>query len=94
MEQDSSIVTAEEAASRFGDLLARVEARREEIEVVRNGAVVARIVPAARKPKTVADFRKAWRDRTRLDPEDAVRWEKELEELRANTPLPPPPAWD
>jgi hypothetical protein len=41
----------------------------------------------------VADFRRAWNKRPRLDAENAAQWEKELEELRVMTPL-PPSAWD
>jgi prevent-host-death family protein len=93
MDHDSSTVTADDAAHRFSDLLTRVEKRGEEIAIVRDGNVIARIVPAEKKIKTVGDLRKAWANRTRLDPEDAARWEKELEELRAMTPM-PPSAWD
>jgi prevent-host-death family protein len=93
MAHDSTVVTVDDAVQRFADLLLRVEAGGEEIEVVRDGTVVARIVPAEKKRATLGGYRKAWAQRERLSPEEADLWLKELEELRALTPL-PNPAWD
>jgi prevent-host-death family protein len=93
MDHDSSTVTADDAANRFSDLLTRVEKKGEEITIVRDGNVIARIVPAEKKIKTVGDLRKAWASGPRLSPEEADLWLKEIEELRAMSPM-PPSAWD
>lgn len=51
-------VTATEAARKFSDLLNRVRYRGEELEIVRGGEVVARLVPAqaSARASTVGDL--------------------------------------
>ena len=51
-------VTATQASRRFSSVLDRVRFESESFDIVRNGVVVARIVPPDRKRSTVADLLK------------------------------------
>ena len=86
-------ITATEASRSFSDILNRAQYRGESFEVVRAGEVVARLEPVARKSLTVGEFRKLWATRKRLDPEDAVQFEKDLADIRASAPA-APYKWD
>ncbi|MBI2719626.1 MAG: type II toxin-antitoxin system prevent-host-death family antitoxin [Rhizobiales bacterium] len=86
-------ITATEAARNFSDILNRAQYRGESFEVVRGGEVLARIVPAQRKRVTVGEFRELWAGRKRLDPEDAIQFEKDFAEIRASAPA-APYKWD
>ena len=86
-------ITVTEASRNFSDVLKRAQYRGENFEVTRNGEVVARIEPAIRKRLTVGEFRDLWASRKRLDPEDALQFEKDMEEIRAGAPA-APYKWD
>jgi prevent-host-death family protein len=86
-------ITATEASRNFSDILNRAQYRGESFEVVRGSEVAARIVPAERKRMTVGEFRELWAKRKRLDPEDAIQFEKDLAEIRASAPA-APYKWD
>jgi antitoxin (DNA-binding transcriptional repressor) of toxin-antitoxin stability system len=88
-------ITATEAARNFSDILNRAQYKGEKFEVTRGGQVVATITSALPKPKvlTAGEFRELWKDRPRLDPEDAAQFEKDLEEIRKSAPS-PPSKWD
>ncbi len=86
-------ITATEASRNFSDILNRAQYRGERFEVVRAGEVVAHIEPVRRKTMTVGEFRKLWATRKRLDPEDAIQFEKDLEDIRASAPA-APYKWD
>ena len=86
-------ITATEAARNFSDILSRAQYRGESFEVTRGGEVIARIVPGERKRLTVGELRELWAKRKRLDPEDAIQFEKDLEEIRASAPA-APYKWD
>ncbi len=86
-------ISATEASRNFSDILNRAQYRGESFEVTRSGEVVARIEPARRKRMTVGEFRELWANRKRLEPEEALQFEKDLEEIRANAPA-APYKWD
>ena len=89
----STRITATEASRNFSDILNRAQYRGESFEVVRGGEVVAKIEPVQRKRVTVAEFQELWTKRKRLDPEDAIQFEKDLAEIRASAPA-APYKWD
>lgn len=64
-------VTATEASRNFSDLLGRVSAG-ESIEIVRNGAPVANMVPATRRSWSAAAFRELMRSAPAVDDEFAT----------------------
>jgi len=86
-------ISATEASRNFSDILNRAQYRGESFEVMRAGEVVARIEPARPREMTVGEFRKLWAERARLDPEDAIQFEKDLAEIRASAG-PAPYKWD
>ena len=86
-------ITATEASRNFSDILNRARYRGESFEVVRGGEILVRIVPAQRKRVTWGEFLDMWDNRKRLDPEDAVQFEKDIAEIRASAPA-PPSKWD
>ena len=60
---------------------------------MRGGKVLVRIVPAQQKRATAGESRELWAGRKRLDPEDAIQFEKDLAEIRASAPA-APYKWD
>ena len=86
-------ISATEASRNFSDILNRAQYRGESFEVTRAGEIIARIEPVVRKRLTVGEFRELWANRKRLDPEDALQFEKDLEEIRASAPA-APYKWD
>lgn len=86
-------ITATEASRNFSDFLNRAQYRGESFEVTRGGEVVARIEPAVRKRLTLGEFQQLWASRKRLDPEDALQFEKDLEDIKASAPA-APYKWD
>lgn len=84
-------ITADKAARTFSGLLERVRDEGESFEIMSGGEVVARIMPAAEpspKTKTLGEFVEAMRTWPRLDPEDAMAFEKDLAEIRKEFPIP------
>jgi antitoxin (DNA-binding transcriptional repressor) of toxin-antitoxin stability system len=93
MDHDKPTITVDDATHQFSDLLTRVEKKGEEIAIVRDGNVVARIIPGRKKITTLGDLRRAWAKGPRLSQEEADAWLKEIDELRGMSPM-PPSAWD
>lgn len=83
-------ISEREAAENLSGVLDRVR-DGESFEVVRDDQVVARIVPSApvkrAKVKTLAELVAAIQSGPRLDPEDSVAFEKDLEAIRKAFPM-------
>ena len=84
-------MTVTEAARNFADVVARAFYRGESAKLLKNGRVVARIVPAeeAIHFPTGAELARLWgnRERPRLSPAEARALEADLE--AAKKALPP-----
>jgi prevent-host-death family protein len=93
MEDEPRSVTAEDASRAFTDILSRVEAEGAPVEIVRDGKVVARLVPVMGKVKTLGELIEAMKTWPKLEPGDGDDWIREIEELRRQSPMPPSP-WD
>lgn len=61
------VISATELARRLGDVLGRIRYRGESFVIERNGVAVARLIPAAGTPASVADALHAWRDAAEPD---------------------------
>jgi prevent-host-death family protein len=79
-------ISATEAARSFSDVLNRVAAG-EEIEIVRNGAPVARIIPTRERLLSPERFRALMESLPPVD-DDFVR---DLQEIRRSTGVPESP---
>ncbi len=83
-------ISEREAAENLSGVLDRAR-DGESFEITRGGEVVARIVPVASgkraKVKTLADLVTAIQSGPRLDPEDSLAFEKDLEAIRKEFPM-------
>lgn len=86
-------VTVTEAARNFSDLINRVFYRQQTYSLIRNGLIVAQLVPPV-STLTVQEFVNQWQARPHLDSEDASAWEQELAELRVTAGAPQEHVWD
>jgi len=86
-------ISSAEVQRNFADILERVSEKGEHFEIDKDGTVIARLEPMKPKTSTVGDLREWLANHSRLDPEDAEQWEKELAEIRASAKSPPSP-WD
>jgi prevent-host-death family protein len=82
-------IRATEASRRFSSVLDRVRFDDESFDIVRNGEVVARIVPPERKGASPRDFERVLAELEPLDDDFAA----ELEEIRAQQPPMNPDPW-
>jgi antitoxin (DNA-binding transcriptional repressor) of toxin-antitoxin stability system len=82
-----------EAVRNFSDVINRVYYQGQTFLLSRGGTVVAQITPPE-KVVTGADMLRIWPTWSRLDPEDAEQWAKELEELRTQAGPPTERKWD
>jgi antitoxin (DNA-binding transcriptional repressor) of toxin-antitoxin stability system len=62
-----TIISATTLARELGDVLGRIRYRGESFVIERNGVAVARLIPAAGTPASVADALHAWRDAAEPD---------------------------
>ncbi len=86
-------LTVTEAARRFSDLINRVVYRGDTAVLVRNGTVVARIVPERRRETNGIDLALALESAPRLSPEEAASFADDIEAGRSEMnrrPMPTP----
>lgn len=86
-------ITATQASRNFSDILNRAQYNGESFEVTRGNEVIARIAPAKPKSMTLGELLDAIDNSPGLDPDDARRFEKEIEDLRKEMVL-PESQWD
>lgn len=91
-------VTESDVAEKFEDLMERVRKDGATFEIMRDGQVVARIVPAVAEPAQVTDsttaklgtidaLLAALEKVPRLCPEDSAAWEADQEAIRKAFPM-------
>lgn len=87
-------VSATEAARKFSDLLNRVRYQGASFEIARGKEIVARIIPAT-PPRAVklAELDKLLAQLPSLAPDDAARFEEDVDSVRREMVL-PEPKWD
>ena len=87
-------VSATEAARNFSDLLNRVRYQGIAFEIARGNEAIAHIVPAV-PPQTMplAELDQHFMALPQLDPDDAVQFEADLQDLRQTASL-PDPQWE
>jgi antitoxin (DNA-binding transcriptional repressor) of toxin-antitoxin stability system len=85
-------VSITEAARELPELVEAARARHESTVLVKDGEAVARIVPF-RRGITGRELAEIWPTLTHLTPEDAERFEAELNEARRFL-IPPTPKWE
>ncbi|MBI4859155.1 MAG: type II toxin-antitoxin system Phd/YefM family antitoxin [Candidatus Riflebacteria bacterium] len=87
-------LTATEVSRKFSEVIARVHLRGESFLLTRHGRVVARLAPVD-SPKVVrlADLPRVLADLPRLGPDEATRFEQDLEAGRHRL-RPPRDPWD
>jgi len=78
-----AIVGIRELKQSTSEVLRRVREDSETIEVSYRGAIVARIVPVARRPKATSRARAAWDAIDRVAEEISARWPRGVGAVRA-----------
>ena len=87
------VISVTEASRNFSDVINRVYYQGQTYLLTRGGVVVAEL-SGAMQTLSAKELLSRWKDRPRLDPEDAANWEQDLVESRASFTMPENSSWD
>jgi len=90
-------LTITEARRDLSKLIDRLRRRRGSAIITRSGKPVARVTAVGSEPPkklTAGEFAEVWKNRPRLEPDDAAASERDIMEGRALLNLPPVSKWD